>query len=211
MEHLNQSLPLNNNYNTDNTSFAMLDDLSLIERELCSFQVNETTPRSKSYFVEYKLCKDDLLQESKMLYLKSKLEKAINLGNGVVYCLLGVNENGESIGLSKQEEYESSEVLDILCQELKLKHSIIKSLEGPKGRLLEIIVLSAKESSNSVTSKPEIRIGMFGDESAGKSTLIGVLVDGVLDDGNGLARSNIFRFQHEQYSGKTSNFSHYVS
>ena len=36
--------------------------------------------------------------------------------------------------------------------------------------------------------KPVIKITMLGCEAAGKSTLIGVLISGLKDDGKGLAR-----------------------
>lgn len=40
---------------------------------------------------------------------------------------------------------------------------------------------------------------------AGKSTMLGVLVKGGLDDGRGKARVNLFRHKHEVESGRTSS------
>ena len=40
---------------------------------------------------------------------------------------------------------------------------------------------------------------------AGKSTMLGVLVKGSLDDGRGKARVNLFRHKHEVESGRTSS------
>lgn len=40
---------------------------------------------------------------------------------------------------------------------------------------------------------------------AGKSTMLGVLVKGGLDDGRGKARINLFRHKHEVESGRTSS------
>ena len=40
---------------------------------------------------------------------------------------------------------------------------------------------------------------------AGKSTMLGVLVKGNLDDGRGKARVNLFRHKHEMESGRTSS------
>jgi hypothetical protein len=56
----------------------------------------------------------------------------------------------------------------------------------------------------------EIKIGLFGEESSGKSTLVGVLVNGKLDNGDGSARVNIFRYPHEATSGKTTSISHQI-
>ncbi|KAI5281527.1 hypothetical protein KEM54_003224, partial [Ascosphaera aggregata] len=51
----------------------------------------------------------------------------------------------------------------------------------------------------------ETRIAVVGNVDAGKSTLLGVLVKGKLDDGRGLARVNLFRHKHEIESGRTSS------
>ena len=40
---------------------------------------------------------------------------------------------------------------------------------------------------------------------AGKSTLLGVLTHGELDNGRGLARLKLFRHKHEMESGRTSS------
>jgi GTPase len=51
----------------------------------------------------------------------------------------------------------------------------------------------------------ETRIAVVGNVDAGKSTLLGVLVKGNLDDGRGKARVNLFRHKHEIESGRTSS------
>ena len=45
---------------------------------------------------------------------------------------------------------------------------------------------------------------------AGKSTLLGVLTQGELDNGRGRARLNLFRHLHEIQSGRTSSISHEI-
>ena len=44
----------------------------------------------------------------------------------------------------------------------------------------------------------------LGNVDSGKSTLVGVLTRDILDDGNGRARSLVFRHAHEKSSGRTS-------
>ena len=51
----------------------------------------------------------------------------------------------------------------------------------------------------------ETRIAVVGNVDAGKSTMLGVLVKGNLDDGRGKARVNLFRHKHELESGRTSS------
>ena len=67
-----------------------------------------------------------------------------------------------------------------------------------------------KKQEESYINKIEITIGVLGEEGTGKSTLIGVLINGKLDNGKGLARTNVFRHKHEILCGKTSSFSHQI-
>jgi len=55
----------------------------------------------------------------------------------------------------------------------------------------------------------EIRIGVLGNVDSGKSTLISVLKNKILDNGRGSARSTIFKHKHEQDTGRTSSLSHH--
>lgn len=54
----------------------------------------------------------------------------------------------------------------------------------------------------------ELRIAVLGNADAGKSTLLGTLTHGRLDNGRGRARLNVFRHPHEIQSGRTSSVSH---
>ena len=49
------------------------------------------------------------------------------------------------------------------------------------------------------------RVAVVGNVDAGKSTLLGVLTHGELDNGRGYARQKLFRHKHEQESGRTSS------
>lgn len=51
----------------------------------------------------------------------------------------------------------------------------------------------------------EVRVAVVGNVDAGKSTLLGVLTHGLLDDGRGKARTKLFRHKHEIESGRTSS------
>ena len=45
----------------------------------------------------------------------------------------------------------------------------------------------------------------MGNVDAGKSTLLGVLTHGALDNGRGVARQRLFRHKHEMETGRTSS------
>lgn len=49
------------------------------------------------------------------------------------------------------------------------------------------------------------RVAVVGNVDAGKSTLLGVLTHGELDNGRGMARQKLFRHKHEMESGRTSS------
>ncbi|XP_063727797.1 GTP-binding protein 1-like [Symsagittifera roscoffensis] len=51
----------------------------------------------------------------------------------------------------------------------------------------------------------EVRVAVVGNVDAGKSTLLGVLTNGILDDGRGNARQSLFRHKHEMETGRTSS------
>ncbi|KAI0745724.1 P-loop containing nucleoside triphosphate hydrolase protein [Earliella scabrosa] len=56
-----------------------------------------------------------------------------------------------------------------------------------------------------VASTPEVRCAVVGNVDSGKSTTLGVLTRGQLDDGRGRARVSLFRHKHEIESGRTSS------
>lgn len=51
----------------------------------------------------------------------------------------------------------------------------------------------------------EVRVAIIGNVDSGKSTMVGVLTRSMLDDGRGLARSKVFRHNHEEATGRTSS------
>ncbi|GHJ88588.1 hypothetical protein NliqN6_4990 [Naganishia liquefaciens] len=51
----------------------------------------------------------------------------------------------------------------------------------------------------------EVRVAVVGNVDAGKSTMLGVLTRGSLDDGRGKARVALFRHKHEVETGRTSS------
>ena len=56
-----------------------------------------------------------------------------------------------------------------------------------------------------VREENDIRIAVIGNVDSGKSTLVGVLTKGIMDDGRGSARLKVFNFSHEAANGRTSS------
>ena len=60
---------------------------------------------------------------------------------------------------------------------------------------------------HNILSNPDdyIRIAIVGNVDSGKSTLVGVLTKGQVDDGRGSARLKVFNYPHEAQNGRTSS------
>ena len=56
-----------------------------------------------------------------------------------------------------------------------------------------------------VMSTGQIRVALVGNVDAGKSTLVGTLIRGLLDDGNGSNRNLVAKHKHEIETGRTSS------
>ncbi|TVY17645.1 GTP-binding protein 1 [Lachnellula arida] len=143
------------------------------------------------------------------------LESRIAEGHGETVFELGFENNGESMALTKDEWdvaikrlNEAARKCRADCQILLTKHvggdAEAESAASEKetdcsGKIL------IRQHPATVEGAIETRIAVVGNVDAGKSTMLGVLVKGGLDDGRGKARVNLFRHKHEIESGRTSS------
>ncbi|KAG0334267.1 hypothetical protein BG004_000487 [Podila humilis] len=74
-----------------------------------------------------------------------------------------------------------------------------------EGEVSKTAYIMIRNKPKSIEELLELRVAVVGNVDAGKSTLLGVLTKGVLDDGRGKARVNLFRHKHEIDSGRTSS------
>ncbi|EAT82190.2 hypothetical protein SNOG_10796 [Parastagonospora nodorum SN15] len=135
-------------------------------------------------------------------------------GHGEALFDVGLEDNGESMGFSKENWEFALERIGVACEELKADYKILMTRNvggdaevGPRdaketGVSGKMILRQRPESVDNVI---ETRIAVVGNVDAGKSTMLGVLVKGGLDDGRGKARVNLFRHKHEIESGRTSS------
>ncbi|KAG6866344.1 hypothetical protein C0991_005265 [Blastosporella zonata] len=100
------------------------------------------------------------------------------------------------------------EELDTLKE--KLTHAV-EEVGGKTSVLFETrtghprISLLLRLPPPNVSLTPEVRCAVVGNVDSGKSTTLGVLTRGVLDDGRGRARVWLFRHKHEVETGRTSS------
>lgn len=96
----------------------------------------------------------------------------------------------------------------------KLIQELTKTVEEVGGKALVLFEVKEGHPRTSVLLRlpppnvsltPEVRCAVVGNVDSGKSTTLGVLTRGVLDDGRGRARVGLFRHKHELETGRTSS------
>lgn len=123
--------------------------------------------------------------------------------------------------LNNEEESISDILIKIkkISESMKCTCDIIRKKEGIFGIYFEFLFKFINTKENEISSGiqktfskkyDEIKIGVFGEESSGKSTTTSVIIYNSLDDGKGTMRKKILRFQHEIQSGKTLSISSLV-
>ncbi|CAI7645613.1 unnamed protein product [Penicillium viridicatum] len=152
--------------------------------------------------------------EDSLQVLAATLQTRIDEGHGETIFDLGLEDGGESMGFdlgqwktALQRLGEAAETIPAHCRVLLTynvggpeESSVANDrVQGAWGKVL------VRHHIDNVEEMAELRIAVVGNVDAGKSTTLGVLVKGGLDDGRGRARVNLFRHKHEIESGRTSS------
>ncbi|CAK7222072.1 hypothetical protein SCUCBS95973_004717 [Sporothrix curviconia] len=150
--------------------------------------------------------------------LASLLTDRIDEGNGEFVFDLGFEHDGDTLGLTREQWAVALARLELAagragadCQ-LLLTRNVGGPLDvgaqegggGARGADCTGKVM-VRRQPRKVEDVIETRIAVVGNVDAGKSSLLGVLVKGDLDDGRGKARVNLFRHKHEFETGRTSS------
>jgi GTPase len=147
--------------------------------------------------------------------LQSLLESRLDEGHGECLFDVGLEDNGDSQALSEKEWDAALVRLRSLLVKLRADWKILMTKNVPDSAV-DVGNESKREPGcvgkmmirrrpEGIDDTIETRIAVVGNVDAGKSTLLGVLVKGGLDDGRGKARVNLFRHKHEVESGRTSS------
>lgn len=103
--------------------------------------------------------------------------------------------------LTKEEVKRCEKNLELAANENKADISLIHKGKDNKDTAAGYLVRRRFSEDDFI----EMRIAVVGNVDAGKSTLLGVLTHGELDNGRGKCRKMIFRHKHEAESGRTSS------
>ncbi|EGG24686.1 GTP-binding protein 1 [Cavenderia fasciculata] len=155
--------------------------------------------------IEYKLQLISPTAE-RLEHLVTQLKWRLGEGMGEAIYEIGVDDDGTAVGLGETEMQASLTTLRTMASRLSADLTIIRTRNGTKGEVYEVLI--RKFASDDFS---EVRICVTGNVDAGKSTLLGVLTRGQLDNGRGLARLNVFRHKHEIETGRTSSLSQEIT
>ncbi|KAI0567536.1 GTP-binding protein [Gracilaria domingensis] len=177
---------------------------SEVQRTAISRQTAELQPEDDEGFIEYKW---SLVSPSRQRFaqLVTQLNFRLSEGNGEAIYELGVEDNGRKKGLSQDRLEASLNTLRDMAHELGSEIQLLREADGKEGRVAQVLV---RKVPKALEDYVDIRIAVAGNVDSGKSTLVGVLTGtGALDNGRGLARSQIFTHKHEMETGRTSTVS----
>ncbi|ELT99327.1 hypothetical protein CAPTEDRAFT_18841 [Capitella teleta] len=160
--------------------------------------------------VEYKL-KLVNPSESRFEHLVTQMKWRLEEGQGEAFYEIGVEDCGLLTGLTEEDMDASLYTLHRMSQQLGASITILREKEVATGKktprqVAEVLVKKIPENQQFL----DLRLAVLGNVDAGKSTLLGVLTQGELDNGRGRARLNLFRHLHEIQSGRSSSISHEI-
>ncbi|XP_043233651.1 GTP-binding protein 2-like [Amphibalanus amphitrite] len=161
--------------------------------------------------IEYKL---KLVSPSKhrFQHLVTQMKWRLREGQGEAIYEIGVEDSGLMTGLEPAEMTASLTTLHRMAAELGAAVTVLRERRvpaapgGPERCVSEVLVRKVPDDIHSV----DLRLAVLGNADVGKSTLLGVLTYGELDNGRGRSRLNIFRHLHEIRTGRTSSISHEI-
>jgi len=140
--------------------------------------------------MEYKLQLLDVTNE-RLKHLVTQLQWRLVEGYNEAIYQIGVTDDGFPVGLTKQDLDESLETLKNMASRLNATTNILHVRIGTKSKNHYVAEVLIRQVSSTNTLL-EIRVAVIGGVASGKSTLIGVLTKGVLDNGFGGARMTMY-------------------
>lgn len=149
--------------------------------------------------------------------LTALLAQRIDEGHGECVFDIGFEHNGDTLGMTRAQWDVAVKRVEQAADEagadcdLVLTRNVGGPVDAASGETTDKRLhdctgkMVIRRRPKTVEEVIETRIAVVGNVDAGKSSLLGVLVRGELDDGRGKARVNLFRHKHEFETGRTSS------
>ncbi|KAI1849771.1 hypothetical protein JX266_004720 [Neoarthrinium moseri] len=155
--------------------------------------------------------------DDNMTKLVHVVEDRLREGHGEAVFDVGFENSGDSMHLTKPDWEKALTRLKAAAKSLRADCDVLLT-KNIGGEVEAASVATGKDKDQDCSGKVlirqapptaesviETRIAVVGNVDAGKSSMLGVLVKGDLDDGRGKARVNLFRHKHEVETGRTSS------
>ncbi|XP_036783332.1 GTP-binding protein 2 isoform X2 [Manis pentadactyla] len=141
-------------------------------------------------------------------HLVTQMKWRLQEGRGEAVYQIGVEDNGLLVGLAEEEMRASLKTLHRMAEKVGADITVLREREvdydsDMPRKITEVLVRKVPDNQQFL----DLRVAVLGNVDSGKSTLLGVLTQGELDNGRGRARLNLFRHLHEIQSGRTSSIS----
>ncbi|XP_074551822.1 GTP binding protein 1, like isoform X2 [Halichoeres trimaculatus] len=133
--------------------------------------------------------------------LLKRLREQIDEGCGETIYVVGMGSDGGDYGLNEKDMEASVATVRSLCEQIEADLILLRERTDSGGKLRDYLIRRRVGEQDFL----EVRVAVVGNVDAGKSTLLGVLTHGELDNGRGFARQKLFRHKHEMESGRTSS------
>ncbi|KAK1799144.1 hypothetical protein P4O66_007398, partial [Electrophorus voltai] len=133
--------------------------------------------------------------------LLRQLHERMDEGCGETIYVVGVGSDGGDYGLNESDMEASVATVQSLCEQIESDLILLRERSETGGRVRDYLIRRRVGEADFL----EVRVAVVGNVDAGKSTLLGVLTHGELDNGRGFARQKLFRHKHEMESGRTSS------
>ncbi|XP_020818112.1 LOW QUALITY PROTEIN: GTP-binding protein 1 [Drosophila serrata] len=164
-----------------------------LPQQMAALSVDYSSIRGKDVLVQPSDEQRELLQK--------RLQDRIADNCGETIYEIGVGEDGSDNGLNPEQFAASVATLHLLAANIDADVVKLRERRAEKGQSAQFLIRKHIETTDFM----EIRVAVVGNVDAGKSTLLGVLTHGELDNGRGHARQRLFRHKHEIESGRTSS------
>ncbi|XP_051980929.1 GTP-binding protein 2-like [Xyrauchen texanus] len=141
-------------------------------------------------------------------HLATQMKWRLQEGRGEAVYQIGVEDNGLLVGLSEDDMRASLKTLHRMAEKVGADITVLREREvdydsDELHRIAEVLIRKVPDDQQFL----DLRVAVLGNVDSGKSTLLGVLTQGELDNGRGRARLNLFRHLHEIQTGRTSSIS----
>ncbi len=159
--------------------------------------------------VEFKerLSRDVHLEGGRRESLAAQLRHRVLSGDGEATYVVGVTDDGGLAGIDPDSFSESMDVLSLLAEEADAHIDDVQTWSAGDGL---VGVARVRDGSVLETDDEHVVVGTAGHVDHGKSTLIGSLVTGEEDDGDGATRGYLDVQPHEVERGLSADLSYAV-